>query len=170
MVTSPHDWQEVQLREVLETDAIAITPEPNRLYAYFTVPGYDEKRFPYPEYGRNILSSKFVVNRRRLLICKINPRLSRIHFADYASDNPQICSTEFIPFKVDEESVNPEYVLFALKTPEASQFFQSRATGTSNSHKRMRPQDILDFPLPLPSLAEQKRIANILNHAEDLRI
>jgi type I restriction enzyme S subunit len=158
-----------RLSNLLELDVETIIPEPNQAYLYYTVPGYDEGKFPYEEYGHEIHSSKNSVRSGQLLVCKINPRFARIHYTSLESDLPQICSTEFIPFKIDQGRIEPEFLVLFLKTPEATRFFQSRATGTSNSHKRMKPRDILELEIPVPSLLTQRRIAGILTRVMNLR-
>lgn len=157
-----------KLSNLLEIDNKTVEPNPEEYYEYYTVPNYGEENFPYQEKGSNIQSSKNVVMKGHLLVCKINPRISRIFYLNKDSSITQIASTEFMPFVINEQRLFPKYVEMFLKTPQVKSFFQSRATGTSNSHKRMKSKDVLDLQIPLPPINIQKEIAEKLSTASSL--
>lgn len=56
----------------------------------------------------------------------------------------------------------PFYVLWALRTPIARNQFSEAATGTSESMKNISQDAIKNIVIPLPPLAEQKRIVEKL--------
>ena len=157
-----------KLSNLLTIDNKTVAPNPDEYYEYYTVPNYGEENFPYQEKGSHIQSSKNIVKKGHLLVCKINPRISRIYYVNKDSSITQIASTEFMPFVVNEKRLFPKYIEMFLKTPHVQSFFQSRATGTSNSHKRMKPKDVLDLEIPLPHINIQEEIAEKLSFASSL--
>ena len=56
------------------------------------------------------------------------------------------------------EDISKTYVLYCLRSPMLRQQIEAVATGTSDSMKNISQGNIKDLLIPLPSLAEQKRI------------
>ena len=54
--------------------------------------------------------------------------------------------------------VSPEYLLFALRTPEVRAHFADNATGTSDSMRNLSQPKLAAAPILLPPLADQLRI------------
>lgn len=54
--------------------------------------------------------------------------------------------------------VLPEFAHLVLISPTGRQYFQSKATGTSGSMPKINQSVVKAFPIPVPPLAEQKRI------------
>jgi type I restriction enzyme S subunit len=68
----------------------------------------------------------------------------------------------------DEEPVESRYLERFLRSPHALVFYASKLRGTT-ARRRTLPDDIfLSLPVPLPSLEEQRRIADVLDRAEAL--
>jgi type I restriction enzyme S subunit len=61
------------------------------------------------------------------------------------------------------------FLLYALRTPSARDHIERCATGTSFSMRNISQEKISATPIPLPPLAEQRRIAEVLDRAEALR-
>ena len=61
------------------------------------------------------------------------------------------------------------YLLYVLRTQVARRYFESHATGTSGSMRNVSQATICACPIPLPPLAEQRRIAAILDKAEAIQ-
>lgn len=55
-------------------------------------------------------------------------------------------------------SVSKDYILFCLRSPIVRAQIEATATGTSDSMKNISQNDIRQYRIPLPPLAEQKRI------------
>ncbi len=65
--------------------------------------------------------------------------------------------------------VHAPYVERVLRSPYALQFYKSKLRGTT-ARRRTLPVDVfLGMEIPLPPLEEQRRIADILDKAEELR-
>jgi type I restriction enzyme S subunit len=59
--------------------------------------------------------------------------------------------------RVAEDAI-PEYIHLALLAPTTRAYFLENATGTSGSMPKINQAVVRNAPIPLPSLAEQKRI------------
>jgi len=69
----------------------------------------------------------------------------------------------------DDTRVDRRYLARALRSAVARKHFESRAGGTSGSMTNITQDDIRSVPLRLASLAEQRRIADILDKADAIR-
>ena len=79
----------------------------------------------------------------------------------------QIASSEWIVFR--NPHVDPKYLRhFFLSDLFHAQFMQTVA-GVGGSLLRARPENVGAISLPLPPLDEKRRIAAILNQADELR-
>ena len=66
-------------------------------------------------------------------------------------------------------AVDPHYLERFLRSPHALAFYRSKLRGTT-ARRRTLPSDVfLSLAVPLPPMAEQRRIADILDRADALR-
>ncbi len=63
------------------------------------------------------------------------------------------------------KQVNLEVLLYALRTPEVRDYFEARATGTSDSMRNLSQDKIMGAPIALPPLAEQQKLVQLLADA-----
>jgi len=68
-----------------------------------------------------------------------------------------IVTNDFPVFAVDGERICAQYLRFVTTTPQFRDYCQTLSKGTTN-RQRMDEQTFLAIPIPLPSLAEQKRL------------
>ncbi len=66
-----------------------------------------------------------------------------------------IVSSHYFLFVVNEHVLNRRFLDWYIRTPEFSD--QVKAQGTTN-YAAIRPSDVLGYEIPLPALAEQRRI------------
>jgi type I restriction enzyme S subunit len=81
---------------------------------------------------------------------------------------PQTVSNLFLPDRLwlltpKEGRVNMRWLAFVLGSPKYRSKLSSFATGTSNSMKNITKGDVASLPVLLPSLPEQKAIADLLS-------
>jgi type I restriction enzyme S subunit len=136
---------------------------PGERFIYYSIPGYDSIGGALETLGKEIQSNKTLLENDCVLISKLNPRIPRVCHASISERGRTICSTEFIPLVPRNESVALEYLTHYLRSPVFQQRFQAAAGGSTNSHSRVTPGEILDWEVFAPPLPEQKKIAEILS-------
>jgi type I restriction enzyme S subunit len=104
------------------------------------------------EPGIGIMSQKFVVVPGCVLLSKLNPRIPRVWIPAPANERRQIASTEFL-VAVPRPEWTREFLYCLFQQGEFRDSLAQSASGTSNSHQRVRPTDLLARPLVLPPKA-----------------
>jgi type I restriction enzyme, S subunit len=147
----PKGWNIGVIGDLFEISKESLNPSsrPTVGFIHYSLPAFDEGRRPTRELGSQILSNKFKVKSNSILVSKLNPRISRV-WPIIESNDQSICSTEFQVFLPKRD------YLFSFGSTLFSQnqiieTMKGRATGTSSSHQRIRPQDILDIKIVIPN-------------------
>lgn len=109
-----------------------------------------------------ITSTKFQFTPEHVLFGKLRPNLGKISRPNFSG----VCSTDILPIRPGKE-LDRNYLAHYLSQPSMVDFAASRTSGANLP--RLNPTVLSTFPILLPSLAEQRRIAAILDHAEALR-
>ena len=107
-------------------------------------------------------SNKFHFSDRHVLFGKLRPYLRKIARPEFSG----VCSTDIIPI-LPKDGVSRDYLFYFLRTPGTVNLATSRCSGANLP--RLGPKQLASFQIPLPPLAEQKRIATILDAADALR-
>lgn len=107
--------------------------------------------------------STYVFNRGTVLYCKLRPYLNKVVVAD----NDGVATTELVPLRCDESKVLPHYLAHFLRSATFLAFATNVVAGAKMP--RMVMSEFWSYPVPLPPLEEQRRIAAILDQAETLR-
>jgi len=144
----PDGWRVAKIGEFAELTKESVNPSllKTTLLQHYSIPAYDEGQTPKSELGSEILSNKTLVEANTILFSKLNPRFPRIWIVLSAPKN-SVCSTEFISFR---PSASFYSLLFALLSSKAfKEELVPKATGTSGSHQRIRPADVLDYEIPI---------------------
>lgn len=160
------EWVEKRLGEVGKLDRNSINPklEPNKIFYEYSMPAYDIGRQPIKCLGDTMNSNRFIVKGEMLLFNKLNVRQKRIWLIDPHNDN-SVCSQEFLPFT--STKVCLEYIAQLVATDWVTDAFIEKSKGTSNSQKRISPNDFLDYEISIPSdPSEQRAIASILSNMD----
>ncbi len=110
-----------------------------------------------------LASSKFAFTSRHVLYGKLRPYLAKIARPDFEG----ICSTDILPL-LPGPGLDRGYLTWILLTPEMVALAASRATGANLP--RLSPNALAEMKIPLPPLPEQRRIAEILDKADALRV
>ena len=110
-----------------------------------------------------LLSSKFSFTPRHLLYGKLRPYLAKIARPEFDG----ICSTDILPV-LPGHNLDRSYLAWLLLSPHMVAQASSRATGANLP--RLSPNALAELTIPLPSLHEQRRIAEILDKADALRV
>ena len=155
----------VPIGDVASISRGTINPSQNPLeiFNYYSIPGYDSTGGPSRTPGKEIQSNKTILEGKCVLISKLNPRIPRVCIANTTGDAKTICSTEFIPLVPRNQGIDLDYIAHYLRSPSFQEKFQAAAGGSTNSHSRVTPNEILDWEIFVPPLPEQKKIAEILS-------
>lgn len=153
------DFRTVRLEEVASTTRSSVTPQEGVKYWHYSLPSFDTGRKPAKEDGGEILSSKLLVRKGDILCNKLNMRFRRIWRIDEELPN-SICSTEFIPLQA--KRINRDYLYYVLISDDFTNTMTSMRFGTSGSHQRVKPEQLLSYEFKIPDESKQESIANIL--------
>lgn len=139
------DWEEFCVSDIAihKKDSINPAKFPTNLFYHFSLPAFDSGRRVGKELGLEILSSKYKISHRSILVSKLNPQTPRIWLVLNSQIN-YICSTEFqnlMPKNTD----NLGFLYCLFKSKEVIDELAMGASGTSGSHQRIKPQDMLNI-------------------------
>ena len=148
----PKGWEVSNLNQIARLVKNNIKPfeNPDTLYFHYSLPEFDSGKNPSIDLGSTILSSKYEVTEHSILVSKLNPRIPRI----WTIINPEsnsICSTEFQVLKPTKKVFFP-FVNYLCKSEIYLSSLQSKVTGTSSSHQRVNPLDIINYEVVLPQI------------------
>ena len=113
------------------------------------------------EDGSEIDSSKLLVERKQVLISKLNPRKNTVCLAQ-PHDALTVCSGEFVPLQSD--ILNHKWLYYLVGSENFRKRLESLVESATRSHQRVNPTDILKFQGAFPSALEQTQIARFLDH------
>ena len=148
------DWAEFSVNQFADHLKTSVNPasEPETCYLHFSLPAFDKGKRPEREIGSQILSNKFKVEPWVVLVSKLNPRVPRIwSVAQIESGGQAVCSTEFQVLRPKSRGLF-SYLYCLLASRDARDALTMAASGTSGSHQRVRPEDILNIKTSLPSI------------------
>lgn len=146
----PEGWTMGQLSELafLSKENVKPFERPHEVFFHYSLPEFDNRRSPSQELGSQILSSKYLVTPLSILVSKLNPRIPRIWSIIQCNVN-SVCSTEFQVIK----PIRPEQFAFIHANCSSERFIksiQAKVTGTSGSHQRVNPSDIINCSMIIP--------------------
>ena len=146
----PSEWKVSQLGTIakISTEVFSPAKNPNVEVEHYSIPAYDEKRYPVFETSNGIKSNKYRLSSNSVMISKLNPDTKRIWRPYCISDNP-ICSTEFIVY----EPINPlnrDFIYSIIDSIGFSAFLCSHTTGSTNSRQRATPSITLTYDIIVP--------------------
>jgi len=158
----------VALEEFMVRRGGSVNPKnfENETFELLSIPAFDNGE-PEITIGKNIGSSKKCVEPNDVLLSKIVPHIRRCWVVPSAGDLRQIASGEWIQFR--GKKFTPEYLRYFLVSDPFHCLFMNTISGVGGSLLRASPSQVAKIKIPLPPLAEQKKIAAILDAADRLR-
>lgn len=165
-VTKPAGWFQKNLGEVAKLDRQNIKPEfisSGTLYIGLEHINNDGgfNDFQIVEPG-DLASNKFSFTKNHVLYGKLRPYLKKIARPDFSG----ICSTDIIPILPSQE-IDKDFLFYYLRQPQYIDLATTRSSGANLP--RISPKELEKFPIVFPPIAQQKRIAAILDKADAVR-
>jgi type I restriction enzyme S subunit len=159
----PERWRVGEVSDHVDHSTKSVSPgkEPDKVYHHYSIPAFDSGRYPTLDRGETILSNKYKVIKNSILVSKLNPRTSRIWTVFQPKDNA-ICSTEIQVFIPQNNKYAFAFGLFQHASIRRE--MAQRASGTSSSHQRVRPGDILNIECVVPPNEVLEKFENAVLH------
>ena len=154
----PKSWEWTCMAEVNKYNSASVDPSksPDKDFELYSVPAYE---IGTPEFvkGKDISSSKKLVSKNDVLLCKINPHLNRAWIVShYKEDIPCLASSEWIIFR--NSAILPQYLSFCFTSHYFKELMLSNVSGVGGSLMRAQPAIVYKYLFPLPPINEQCRI------------
>ena len=147
----PKGWRVGQIGDLISIERESLKPNlyPEEQFDYYSIPAFDAGQSPLVELGKNIKSNKYLVFEKSILLSKLNPHIPRIWLPNPSLDYRSICSTEFI-VALPKANIGQEYVYSLFTANFFLNDFKTLVTGTSGSHQRVKPEDLLSMQTLIP--------------------
>ena len=110
--------------------------------------------------------AKRKVNIDDIIISTVRPNQEHYGMIKYEIDN-FLVSTGFTTLTVDKSKAIPEFIYYYITQNHITEALQTIAEQSTTSYPSIRPSDIGDIIINLPSLEIQKGISNILSNIEN---
>lgn len=159
----PYGWRIVTLGEIATISNKSFNPlkEPEIMLEHYSIPAFDEARFPVFESSISIKSNKFIIDASCFMISKLNPTTKRV-WKPYCLTENAVCSTEFIVYRAKYESIT-DFVYSVIDSNSFSDFMCGHVTGSTGSRQRTTPSDTLFYELILPSKEELTEFQSLVS-------
>jgi type I restriction enzyme S subunit len=147
----PKGWRIETVVDIAELHRDIVNPGdfPDEFFEHFSIPAFDEGKMPALDLGVTIKSNKFLLPENCVLISKLNPRIPRVWFPKI-SKLSAIASTEFLVL-VPKKPYTKEFIYSLCISAYFIDTFTSLVTGTSSSHQRVKPEDLLSIKIVCPT-------------------
>ena len=172
----PEGWEVGGIPSIATLSKVHVNPQEHadEVFDHFSIPAFDADVRTVVEFGEAIKSNKFLVAEGCVLLSKLNPRIPRTWLPPSPRGRQQIASTEFLVF-VPRSAFDRHYLYCQFQQSSFREKLAQSASGTSNSHQRVRPDDVLQKMVIVPPPLVRKGFADIAdplfalsaaNHAE----
>ena len=110
--------------------------------AHFSLPAFDDGAKPQLVRAGSVRSGKFLLAGPCVLFAKLNPRIPRVWNVVSLPSEMALASTEFVVLR--PSGVDTSALWSAVRQRDVSERLQRQVAGTSGSHQRIQPRDLLD--------------------------
>lgn len=119
----------------------------NAVVDHHSLPAFDTSGRPERVPASTIMSNKIGLTGTCVLVSRLNPRTNRTWWAIQAGSTAALASTEFAVLSASTE-LELAAIWLAVRHPSFLEELPRRVTGTSGSHQRVRPDDMLAIEVP----------------------
>lgn len=149
------DWTTMEEINQYESKHLDPARFPDETFEMYSVPCYDD-RVPELVRGKEIGSSKQVVEEGDVLLCKINPRINRVWSVGAKKRHRMIASSEWIVVRT--KAYLPKYLQYYFSSPRFRQRMEAKTAGIGGSLTRVQPKVVKTFPVPVTKKEEQAHV------------
>lgn len=161
-------FKAVNLSDLMLKRGKSINPlsNPDTEFELYSIPAYENK---VPEFlrGDEIGSNKQILVENDVLLSRIVPHIRRAWIVKPQSNRTLIGSGEWVVFR--SEKADPGYLRNFLLSDVFHQQMMTTVRGVGGSLLRASPELIGKIEIPLPPLPIQKKIAAVMEKADELR-
>lgn len=140
----PKGWRRVSFGDVATLSKGSVNPmaTPAQEFLHYSLPAFDAGQLPLTELGESIKSNKTPVPPDAVLVSKLNPHIPRIWFVGDAGPHA-VCSTEFLVW-TPKPGVGSAFIYTLAASMAFNSAMRQLVTGTSNSHQRVKPDQLAE--------------------------
>ncbi|MFF0657800.1 restriction endonuclease subunit S [Micromonospora tulbaghiae] len=142
-----------------------------RAVAHHSLPAFDNGQVPDICSPDKILSAKFLVDESAVLFSKLNPNIPRVWRVEPKVGVPALASTEFLVLVPNPTVTTAELWAVACQDEFLSRL-AARVTGTSKSHQRVRPDEVLASDVVDPRAIDEvtrQKVSSLVQRAQQAR-
>lgn len=153
----PLSWHIVKLGDIatIKTNTFSPSKNPEIVLEHYSIPAYDEHRYPVFEIASGVKSNKYILTPQSVMISKLNPDTKRVWRPMCLSDNA-VSSTEFIIFEANNPAYK-DYIYSVIDSSPFSDWMCAHTTGSTNSRQRTTPSTTLEYSI---AMADEATILN----------
>jgi type I restriction enzyme S subunit len=132
-----------ELRHLATRTTSTVKPEElgDTIVDHFSLPAFDAAEGPERVQAGVIKSNKTAIDRPCVLLSKLNPRIPRAWDVVTVSERPSMASTEFLV--LEPKGFSSSVLWAVISQPRFWSELSGMVAGTSGSHQRVRPGDVL---------------------------
>jgi type I restriction enzyme S subunit len=159
----PEGWASGTFSDLAVLSRPSVRPDqsPDEVFDHYSIPAFDEGQQPVSESGAMIKSGKYLLDAPAVLVSKLNPRIGRVWYAEPAVDRRSVTSTEFLILRPTEQSTL-EHLYLLAQDEGFRESLRGLSGGTSGSHQRAKPADVLRLPVLIPTPEAAKRLTDVV--------
>lgn len=145
----PLSWHIVKLGDIatIKTNTFSPNKNPEVILEHYSIPAYDEHRYPVFEIASGVKSNKYILTPQSVMISKLNPDTKRVWRPMCISDNA-VSSTEFIIFEANNPAYK-DYIYSIIDSAPFSDWMCAHTTGSTNSRQRTTPSTTLEYSIAM---------------------
>ena len=145
----PMGWKAGCVADIAVQKKGSVNPlaSPNEWFEHYSLPAFDSGQSPVLELGELIKSNKTPLPEEAILLSKLNPHIPRVWLPVKHGGNA-VCSTEFLAYS-PKAGGSKELIYCLFSSAEFQQQLCQLVTGTSNSHQRVKPDQVLKLRLAI---------------------
>jgi type I restriction enzyme S subunit len=138
----PKGWRTLSFGDAAYLSKGSVNPlgMPAIEFQHYSLPAFDVGQLPMRETGDAIKSNKTPVPSGAILVSKLNPHIPRIWPVGAVGANA-VCSTEFLVW-LPKAPASSVFVYCLASSQPFNSAMRQLVTGTSNSHQRVKPDQL----------------------------